>query len=135
MWLKSLMVAAGCIPMLWSIHSAGQTATNHTVFTLTNSASGPATRILRSTNGNIIIITTNALGPVSGRTFRAQQPKDSKPFSSAALPGVYSTEPYTCIVIVPVAHPDDQSVIHPPEPAPNMPVLKPDLRFVPLRPK
>src|SRR5215471_6599865 len=134
MRLKSLMVAAGCIPMFWSIHSAGQSATNHTVFTLTNSASGPATRILRSTNGNVIIISTNAFGSVSGHTFRAQ-PRDSRPSSSAPLPGVYKTEPYACIVIVPGGHPDDQSVIHPPDPAPNMPVLKPELRFVPLRPK
>jgi len=99
-------------------------------------ASGSAPRILRSTNGNVIIVSTNAAGSVPGRKFQLPQPqKDSKASPSLPAPGVYKTEPYTCIVIVPAGHSDDKSVIHPPDPGPNMPVLKPDLRFVPLRPK
>ena len=122
--------------MLWSIESAGQTATQHATLTFTNSASGPVTRILRSTNGNVIIVSTNAAGSIPNRRFQfPEQQNGLKPSPSAPAPGVYRTEPYTCIVIVPGGHADDKSVIHPAEPGPNMPVLKPDLRFVPLPPK
>jgi hypothetical protein len=50
-------------------------------------------------------------------------------------PGIYKTEPYTCIVIVPGEHPDDRMAIHPPDQGSNMPVLKPDLHFIPVQPK
>jgi hypothetical protein len=46
-------------------------------------------------------------------------------------PGVYKTEPFSCLVIVPGAQADDQAIIGPSEPVPPMPMIKPDLRFVP----
>lgn len=49
-------------------------------------------------------------------------------------PGVYRTTPYSCIVVVPGPHPDDKCVVkHGPGDSP-MPVVKPDLQFIPLHP-
>lgn len=47
-------------------------------------------------------------------------------------PGVYRTTPFACIVIVPSNHFDDQIAVTPPENACPMPLLKPDLHFIPL---
>jgi hypothetical protein len=136
MWLKWFIMGAGCVPMLWSCDAAGQAATNHTALVVTNFGPSATTRILRSTNGNLIIISTNALGSVRGRTLQVpQQLNDLKTDLKVPAPGVYKTEPYACIVIVPGEHPDDKCVIHPPEPVPNMPVVKPELRFIPVPPK
>lgn len=51
------------------------------------------------------------------------------------MPGVYRTEPYACIVVVPDKCPDDRSVVPPSERGSAMPVIKPELRFTPLRSK
>jgi hypothetical protein len=49
-------------------------------------------------------------------------------------PGVYKTIPYTCVVIVPGPHPDERMpAVSPPAVEPNMPVVKPDLQFIPLK--
>lgn len=136
MWLKWFLLAAGCFPMLWSGELVGQTPTNKAGLAITNLFPGGGPQILRSNNGNIIIISKNASGSVTGRMFRIpQQSKDLKTTPGTPAPGVYKTEPYTCILVVPGGHPDDHSVIHAPEPSPNIPVLKPELRFVPLQPK
>jgi len=52
-------------------------------------------------------------------------------------PGLYKTEPYTCIVAVPEQHLDERMVIGKGGVAPElkMPTLKPDLEFKPLRQK
>jgi hypothetical protein len=50
-------------------------------------------------------------------------------------PGVYKTVPYACIVVVPDKCPDDRSVVALPERGSTMPVIKPELRFLPLRSK
>ena len=49
-------------------------------------------------------------------------------------PGVYKTAPYTCIVVVPGPHRDDQCVVNPGESDSSMPIVKPDLQFIPLHP-
>ncbi len=64
---------------------------------------------------------------------RLARPKGRVP--SAPKPGVYRTEPYACIVVVPGKHPDDRSVVKPGDPGPPMPVVRPELRFIPFRPK
>ncbi len=46
-------------------------------------------------------------------------------------PGVYKTEPYSCIVVVPGAHLDDRCIINPGVGDIPMPIVKPDLRFIP----
>lgn len=136
MRLKSFLVAAGCLPLLWLAGAAAQTTTNHAPLLNTNLTPRAPTP-LTLTNGNrIIIISTNRFGSFGNRPFQVpQQPKGSNTAPNGLAPGVYKTEPYTCIVIVPGEHPDDRMAIHPPDPAPNMPVLKPDLRFIPVQPK
>lgn len=55
--------------------------------------------------------------------------------SALPMPGVYKTEPYACIVVVPDKFPDDRSVVALAERGSAMPVIKPELRFTPLRSK
>ncbi len=47
-------------------------------------------------------------------------------------PGVYRTEPYGCIVVVPGPHPDDRCLHNPGDGRFSMPIIRPELRFVPL---
>jgi hypothetical protein len=53
------------------------------------------------------------------------------PALSRLPPGVYKTVPYSCIVIVPGSEVDPGGVIKRAMPNPTMPILKPDLQFVP----
>jgi hypothetical protein len=46
-------------------------------------------------------------------------------------PGLYKTEPFSCLVLVPSAQADGRAIVKPKEPSPPMPVVKPDLRFIP----
>jgi hypothetical protein len=50
-------------------------------------------------------------------------------------PGLYKTTPYSCIVIVPGKNPDDSMAVLPAECSSAMPVIKPELHFIPLRQK
>jgi hypothetical protein len=53
--------------------------------------------------------------------------------SAAALePGVYKTEPFACIVVVPGPQLDDPMIIQPPAGEFRMRTIVPDLRFIPL---
>ena len=49
-------------------------------------------------------------------------------------PGVYKTAPYSCIVVVPGPHPDDKCIVNPGPWDSSMPIVKPDLQFIPLDP-
>jgi len=49
-------------------------------------------------------------------------------------PGVYKIEPYAGTVIVPDSHPDDGAIVRLAEDDLAMPIIKPDLRFIPLKP-
>ena len=53
------------------------------------------------------------------------------PLCGLPAPGVYKTEPFTCIVLVPGSNHDDRMVIGTANPDPKM-SRSPDLRFVPL---
>jgi hypothetical protein len=55
--------------------------------------------------------------------------------SDLPAPGVYKTEPYACIVLVPSHHPDDAMAVNPTQKTAPMPVIKPELHFIPLKPK
>ena len=51
---------------------------------------------------------------------------------SASPPaGVYRTVPYSCIVVVPGPHPDDRCVVNPRGMESAMPIIRPDLSFIP----
>ena len=54
--------------------------------------------------------------------------------SANPLPGLYKTAPHSCIVVVPGPHPDDRCIVNPGESDSSMPILKPDLQFIPLHP-
>jgi hypothetical protein len=57
------------------------------------------------------------------------------PSSPRTIPaGVYKTVPYSCIVVVPGPHPDDRCVINPGGVDSAMPIIRPDLRFIPRDP-
>jgi hypothetical protein len=92
---------------------------------------------LNPQTGGRIILSTNANGTIRAYTIPAPATGNLPLTNQATLaPGIYKTEPYACIVIVPGPHPDDRSLIQPPStPSDPMPVIKPDLRFVPVRPK
>jgi hypothetical protein len=49
-------------------------------------------------------------------------------------PGVYKTTPYSCIVVVPGPHPDDKCIVNPGSGNSPMPIIKPDVRFIPWGP-
>jgi hypothetical protein len=49
-------------------------------------------------------------------------------------PGVYKTEPYSCIVVVPGAGLDDCFLVNPGGGHSSMPTVQPELRLVPLAP-
>jgi hypothetical protein len=63
-----------------------------------------------------------------------QAARTNAPFSSPVAPGVYRTFPYTCIVVVPGPHPDDACIAKPGNMDPSMPIVKPDLQFIPWSP-
>jgi hypothetical protein len=63
-----------------------------------------------------------------------QAARTNTPFAAPVPPGVYKTFPYTCIVVVPGPHPDDASVVKPGNVDPSMPIVKPDLQFIPWSP-
>jgi len=52
----------------------------------------------------------------------------------ATPPGVYKTLPYSCIVVVPGPHPDDRCIVNPGGANDPMPIIKPDLQFIPWGP-
>jgi hypothetical protein len=67
---------------------------------------------------------------------KAVPPGPGEPIDADALkPGMYKTTPFACIVIVPESHLDGGFVVRIPGCDPNMPVLKPDLHFIPISPR
>ena len=80
-----------------------------------------------------------ALAPARKPEFKIQPlPLSARlrpPSPSPMIPaGVYKTAPYSCIVVVPGPHPDDRCVINPGDVASAMPIIRPDLRFIPWNP-
>ncbi len=79
---------------------------------------------------------TNALPrlarPKQGQVVRPLSPHPNGDVPLA--PGIYETTPYTCIVVVPGGHPDDKMIRRAPSAntvTPGMPIVKPELRFIP----
>ena len=63
-------------------------------------------------------------------------PQHTRPHSPAPPgqlpPGVYKTAPYTCIILVPGPCPDDRAVVSPRGGDSSMPIIRPDLHFIPI---
>ncbi len=51
--------------------------------------------------------------------------------SPRVAPGVYETAPCSCIVVVPGPQLDDRCIINPSGGDSSMPIVRPDLRFIP----
>lgn len=139
--LPAVMLVLGLAPALFCQQSAAQGSPGTAVLTLvSNSAPVDAAgkRLPRSFLGRQpgfastnafprwLPLQTNA-APRSPRLFLGKAYQDAQ-----LKPGVYETWPYTCIVVVPGPHPDDKSMV--PSTGDGMPVIKPDLRFIPRKP-
>ena len=84
---------------------------------------------------------TNVLMPLLASDgqpqFEAQnlpQPKHPQPPAAPGQlpPGVYKTLPYTCIVVVPGPHLDEWFFVTPPGGECPMPIIRPDVQFIPF---
>ena len=71
---------------------------------------------------NAIILGTNLSSNLEFKKF---------PELSSPTPGVYVTRPYSLMVKVPDAHPDDIMVRPPPAPEPAIRIIKPEMQLVP----
>jgi hypothetical protein len=111
-------------PVVLSAQTPGVKLPPRVSFVTTNS------QVYVATNLPSFLIPTNLYrsGPVFGDV-----PARNLRLPSALAPGIYKTEPYTCIVVVPGGHPDDK-MIYPRGTQPYMPTVQPDLRFIPLKP-
>ena len=99
-----------------------------------------------SPESNAVVIRpsgTNSLIPLPGPAWQRlligqrtpQLTPLQPPASSDQLPaGVYKTLPYTCIVIVPAPHLDYGCIVEPGASGFSMPIIKPDIRFIPIAP-
>ena len=81
-------------------------------------------------------------GPGKARLMKVPAGSLSVPSQTVAIinsvpldPGVYTTQPFACIVAVPPEHLDGSIAVSPTEGASNMPTLNPELHFIPLDPK
>jgi hypothetical protein len=83
--------------------------------------------------------------PADAKRFLTREVVSKPPGNTAAIighpqapvalePGVYKTEPFACIVVVPEPQLDDALVIQPPAGRFSMRIVAPDLRFVPVNP-
>ncbi|MHC1763200.1 MAG: hypothetical protein AB9869_02685 [Verrucomicrobiia bacterium] len=81
----------------------------------------------------VVFLSTNAV--IGSKVWKVLERKGGKLEGSPA-PGLYKTEPYSCLVLVPGPYIDEKSIIKPSLPLPPMPTVDPGLEFVPWpRPK
>jgi len=104
--------------------------------TITNLAQNPF-GWPRPTNqlGGTRLIFNVAAEPLSGKFKTGKQTATTKLSSLLPTPGVYRTEPYACIAVVPGTNADDRCLVRPGESDPAMLAIKPELRFIPLNSK
>jgi hypothetical protein len=126
MWLKHLTIAAAF--SCWLLPSSAQV--------IANQAPVPATVVVASqTNlllfhpqpGNNGFLGTNLYTGLAAPALSLNRTSPKLP-----MPGIYKTEPYACIVLVPESQADDRSVVKPTDRGSAMPVIKPELRFIPM---
>jgi hypothetical protein len=128
--------ALGCLGLL----AAGQGVMH------TGSTQASSPHWLGNTQTNVFVVPFagsnwlfRALPPANKPEFKVQiLPPPARPVSSSApptvSPGVYKTVPYSCIVVVPGPQPDDRCIVRPGGGDSSMPVVKPELRFIPWSP-
>src|ERR1041384_8548414 len=131
--LRSLLVAAAFATSLQSITALGQVITNTGPIAATNLAAAPLDWLRQPHYGGNMRLFAAADGGRQVRNLKmGELAAIAKSLPSLPTPDVYRTAPYACIVIVPGKNPDDRSVVKPAEVDSAMPVIKPELRFIPL---
>ena len=138
MKLRLLVVAAAFATWLQLITTRAQVITNTRPIAATNLASAPLDLLRRPHHGaNMSLLAATDGGRQGWRLKMGELAAITKPAPSLPIPtaGVYKTAPFACIVVVPGKHADDRSVLKPTEVDSAMPVIKPELRFIPVRSK
>jgi hypothetical protein len=80
------------------------------------------------------LVPTNSAQATSNLWGHSQKPRRfARNDQAGVLPGVYESEPYKCIVVVPGAQWDDRCLFPGSDVSVPMPVHKPELRLVPRR--
>ena len=130
----AVLAALGCLYVLASAQGSLHTS----------SALAPPVTRLGNVQNNLIVIPS----PRSNMLFLAwaparkphvtilpNAPATNSPSAAPTIPpGVYRTVPYSCIVVVPGPHPDDRCIFGKGSVGSPMPIIKPDLRFIPWSP-
>lgn len=135
--LKSLLVTTGFTVLVGLAKAAEPIGTKHLTNTGTISVPDKQKPLKLQPRNSQIVLSTNTVGnPLNPSIRVAPNPRTSTNAASGfPAPGVYKTEPFACIVIVPDGHLDEHMLTRPAGPVPNMPMLKPELRFVPVKPR
>ena len=133
----AIVAALGCLYLL----AAAQVVLHK------DSARAPSTPWPGGAQSNVVVIPSPgsnllllASAPVLKPAFSVQTfpaaARSHPPFAPPAIPaGVYETTPYSSIVVVPGPHPDDRCIIGSGGGGgSSMPVIKPDLQFIPWKP-
>ena len=90
--------------------------------------------VVPSPRSNLLFL---ALAPArkSELTNQTLPPSAHPPSAPTTIPaGVYKTVPYSCIVVVPGPHPDDRCIFGKGSGDSSMPIVKPELKFIPWSP-
>jgi hypothetical protein len=109
-----------------------------------DSARAPSTPWPGKTQSNLVVIPSPRSNLLFLASAPARQPEPAiqtsppsahPPSAPSTIPaGVYKTLPYSCIVVVPGPHPDDRCMFGQGKGETSMPIIKPDLRFIPWSP-
>ena len=136
MRLKWFVLTAGLVMALQPRLAIAAVITNVAALD-TNSAPKTAVQLAPSPQLRYTNLLTSSIPTLRGSQFRFNLPvaPAKPPASNSPAPGVYITEPYTCIVVVPDRHPDEASAVNPTQRTAPMPTIQPDVRLIPLRPK
>jgi hypothetical protein len=135
MWSKCIILG---VVLIQSGSAFGQSLPPNFWVSVTNQPWGRNSTIrLKSQPRSPIFIITNASAGLTGRILLAsrQALNPATNIPTAPQPGVYKTEPYSCLVVVPGPHPDDKCIVGAPGRGSEMPVIVPELRFIPYTPK
>jgi hypothetical protein len=138
MGFKWIMLLTACAVSPLLIQKGAQVLTNRVTLAPTIVIAGPERRVdlrLQPTGlQGLTNLTGRAIETISHPTARIGGEHGIS--RSGPQPGVYKTTPFASIVIVPAKHLDDQIAVNPqalsPEIDSAMPMLEPELHFIPL---
>lgn len=129
----AVVAAAGCLGVLGAAQGG----------LYESSARAPSIPWPGNHQTNVIVISSpgsnwllQASVPAHKLEFKIQAfPPSARRHSPSAPPtipaGVYRTVPYSCNVVVPGPNPDDRCIVTPAGGDSSMPIVKPELRFIP----